>query len=489
MSEDFAHWNQARQIVERVVVTGDLVLLTPTHLGNGEAEGLTDMTLLRDPLTGTQALLTGASIAGALRNYLRERTVGYDTPLPDKEKALPVTALFGGEREDADGAQSALIVDDAISVASVTVRDGVRIDPRTGAAMVETKNDNRKKGYKFDLELLPAGTTFPLRFELLIPQGQGEVLKAALAQALQGLEQAEIPLGARKRRGFGKCQVKQWRVTTYDLTQPAGLLAWLNGEETSARGETKIAALLGVTAAQPDQRAYFEIKATFQLDGSLLIRSEADAGKNADTGHLHTSDADGKRVPVLPGTSLAGVLRHRALRIANTLSAGNGLPLVEDLFGRSPTPDNKGLTASRVSVSETAIEGTRELVQNRVKIDRFTGGAYPTGLFGEKPLWGGPASRVTVEVRLRNPQDYEVGLLLLLLKDLWTGDLPVGGERSIGRGRLLGQQATLCWQQDNRKETWVIVQEKDALRWTGDPQRLEACVQSLAQRLKEGHHE
>lgn len=486
MSENFAHWNQSRQIVERVVVTGELVLLTPAHLGNGEADGLTDMTLLRDPLTATQALLTGASIAGALRNYLRERLVGYATPLSNKDKDSPVTALFGGEREDDKGSQSALIVDDALSISpQVTVRDGVRIDPRTGAAMVEEKSDARKKGYKFDLELLEAGTTFLLHFELLIPKDQGETLKTALAQALQGLERGEIALGARKRRGFGRCQVSEWRVTTYDVTQPAGLLAWLDGDETAARSGAKIAPLLGVTEPQDDQRAYFEIRALFELDGSLLIRSEADAGKNADTGHLHTL-VNGERVPVLPGTSLAGVLRHRALRIANTLSKnGTGSALVNQIFGSSEKP----LTASRVSVNETVIEGTRPMVQNRVKIDRFTGGAFPTGLFGEQALWGGSDSRVTVELRLRNPQDYEVGLLMLLLKDLWTSDLPVGGERSIGRGRLLGQQADLCWQEGDKHETWVIVPKEDGLDITGKPDRLEDCVKELAKWLRGGRND
>jgi len=37
------------------------------------------------------------------------------------------------------------------------------------------------------------------------------------------------------------------------------------------------------------------------------------------------------------------------------------------------------------------------------------------------------------------------GLLLLLLRDLWTGDLPLGGESSVGRGRLKGRSATLAY--------------------------------------------
>src|SRR5579875_3591029 len=45
-------------------------------------------------------------------------------------------------------------------------------------------------------------------------------------------------------------------------------------------------------------------------------------------------------------------------------------------------------------------------------------------------------------LELRNPQDGEIGFVLLLIKDLLTGDLPVGGTASVGRGAFTGR-ATL----------------------------------------------
>jgi CRISPR/Cas system CMR subunit Cmr4 (Cas7 group RAMP superfamily) len=477
--EIYAHWKESRQIVERVIVTGDLTLLTPTHLGSGEAAGPTDMSLLRDPVDNRKALLTGASVAGALRNYLREVTCGYDG-VPGKKSIL--VQLLGGERGDDTGAQSLLIVDDALSrePAQVEIRDGVRIDSETGTAA---------EGAKFDIELLQAGTTFPLRFELLIPDEEdATALKTALAQALQGFENAEIGLGARKRRGFGRCQVKGWRVVSYDLTMTAGLLAWLMEDEAAAHADksAKIAALLESDGQAQDARERFTVAATFWLDGSLLIRADAESG--VDAGHLRSYRPDQGDVPVLPGTSLAGVLRHHALRIANTLATdGQGSKLIEEMFGHSPDPGNKKdqPTASRVLVEETVVEGTRPLVQSRVKIDRFTGGAYPTALFSEEPVFGGPGSRVWVNLELRKPQDHEVGLLLLLIKDLWTGDLPVGGESSVGRGRLQGLEAKLHWQQDGDNGEWTLTQTGSGLQVTGDPSRLEQCVTALRRHLAE----
>ena len=105
-------WSEkyARQIVERIVIEGDLVLETPAHFGGEDAEG-SIMALLVDPVDGHSPLLTGASIAGALRSYVWSRESGYgQTQISDSLTA----ELFGGARADDDGEQSRLIIDDAI---------------------------------------------------------------------------------------------------------------------------------------------------------------------------------------------------------------------------------------------------------------------------------------------------------------------------------------------------------------------------------------
>ncbi|WP_353928562.1 RAMP superfamily CRISPR-associated protein [Desulfofundulus kuznetsovii] len=138
---------------------------------------------------------------------------------------------------------------------------------------------------------------------------------------------------------------------------------------------------------------------------------------------MHSRQREKGVVPVLTGTSLAGALRARALRIANTLLPGEkAAALFEDLFGlRSVGEREKGqLKASRLLVEEAVIDEPLELVQSRVKIDRFTVGSYPTALFSEQPVFGTARTRVTIEIRLLQPQDRDIGLLLLLLKALYS---------------------------------------------------------------------
>jgi CRISPR/Cas system CSM-associated protein Csm3 (group 7 of RAMP superfamily) len=182
---------------------------------------------------------------------------------------------------------------------------------------------------------------------------------------------------------------------------------------------------------------------------------------------------------VLSGTSLAGVLRHRAERIVNTL--GKHQAIVKDLFG-FVEEDSKQAKASRLAVHESVIENTADLVQNRIAIDRFTGGAYHGALFSEQPIFGSDETRLTLELELRQPRKAEIGLLLLLLKDLWTSDLPVGGESSIGRGRLQGLKATMIRQIPGEAiQNWTISQDGERLQVSeADVDALEAFVSNFS---------
>ncbi len=484
------YWSSetSRKIVKRIIVEGEIVLQTPAHLSNGDTDALTDMPLLVDPLDGKTPLLTGASIAGALRSYLREREHGYGG---SAERSSAVVMLFGSLKGDDDGEQSPLIVEDALGkpgTFGIEMREGVGIDPKSRTA---------KEDRLFDMQLWHAGTTFPLRFELLIREhDDADALKYALATALTGLSDGSITLGARKRRGYGRVEAREWRVRTYDLTNPDDLLAWIErGHESLTDGEpsSDVHATLGVSETKDDRRNLFHIQATFSLDGSLLIRSgSGQDDQGPDMVHLHARQADGTRKPVLSGAALAGAIRARALRIANTLSttSDKAQSLIDELFGVEMRPGAKP-KASRLWVSEAIIEeAVAYLVQNRVSIDRFTGGARETALFNEQPVFGDDKTTLKVELRIVDPKSYEIGLLLLLLKDLWIGDLPVGGESSVGRGRLKGRNAMLTYRQgDGQLKEWEIDADTQGLRITGEREVLESFVFALNNLLKEKNYE
>lgn len=320
-----------------------------------------------------------------------------------------------------------------------------------------------------------------------------EPLRGALALALGGFSApdsetpAAITLGARRSRGFGRCRVDNWTLREYDLHTPADLLAWVALDHTDWHDQPAVRSGEAPVVLPPnvasnvgkDRRRRFVVTACFALEGGMLIRSPdplTDTGdQQPDAVHLR-SRRNGEAKPILPGTSLSGALRARATRILNTLLHGQpkaeqrAEAFIDCMFGQDMHRDNvrqKDLkpTASRLVVEEREIDKEQRgawLVQNRVSIDRFTGGAYDTALFAEAPYVGGD---VAVSLVLQQPylqaddakqeqqQQAQAGLLLLLLKDLWTGDLPLGGTSSIGRGRLRGISATI---QSETGDTWEL---------------------------------
>ncbi len=487
------HGDHSRRIISRIVVEGDLVLQTPAHFGNGDGDEVTDMPLMLDPLDEAEGrvtpLLTGASLAGALRSYLREVESGYGRNAQD----APISnSLFGGWQGDDDGEQSPLIVEDARGMqGAIEFRDGVAINARS-----RTADD----GKKYDLQLWAAGTRFPLRFELVIRNKDHDdeaQLRQALVTALSGLSNGGITLGMRKQRGYGAVTIENWGIRQWNLKEPVELLDWLENGAASITAQASLETALGA-GLTADARDSFSLEATFALDGSLLIRSEGRTDQGPDAVHLKARQADGNSVAsVLSGTSLAGVLRARAYKILTTLGdKQKAKTQVDDLFGtdmeelqkrRKQGDKNAQPRASRLKVTEQVITTVQEeFVQNRVSIDRFTGGALETALFNEQPVFGGGNSRLTMTLHLREPKDAEIGLLLQLLKDLWTGDLPVGGESSVGRGRLQGLSATLSLSGKPLGTITSVGEQLQNLEWSdGLIERAEGYAKKLTEQFSQ----
>lgn len=467
------HRNQ-RHIIKRIIIQGNLILDTPTCLGSGDSESPTDLSLLRDSVSN-HALLTGASIAGAIRNYLRESQHGYLVSEKFDDLATTLFGVIWSDKDNQqnsidfdDGKQSLLIIDDSISTSPIQseLRDGVKINSITRTAEAKAK---------YDLELLQAGTEFPLCFELLIEKESDEPnLLKGLAIALQGLERGEISLGMKKHRGFGRCKVNNWQVWNFNLEDTSDRIHWLTFDhswstdppctKSPAINPSIVAAMKEAGLEFPeewdDQRECCKIDATFTLASPLLIRSgQASSDKAPDVVHLK-SRRNEQLKPVLSGTSLAGVLRHRAERIINTI--GKNTSIIEDVFGSDLSKNKTSETkASRLIVHESVIENTTDLVQNRIAIDRFTGGTLHGALFNEQPIFPNNETYLKLNLELRNPEAHEIGLLLLLLKDLWTGDLPVGGTSSIGRGRLQGKDVTITLRRKQEKRKFIIEYSDD----------------------------
>lgn len=422
-------------LASRWVFEFRLTLETAACPGAGYQGDVVDMPVLRD--ADGNILLPGSSIAGGLRSHLCDRLFGY---YAQEERDSVVGDLFGPKVDPSDPnaglRQSRIIVEDAYGTlpngCSTGIRDGVKIDGESGTA-----EDHKK----FDFELLPPGTTFAARVEIAVDSAEKEdqLLAGALA-ALDGFSEGEIPVGARDSRGFGRCTASQWKCRRYDLSTWDGWREWLAADPgLPLAGESRETA---VSAAQSqnsdlqknagDKRRWMRFDLDLKCKDGLLIGSPNPDPDGPDSRHIRSGDK-----PILTGTGLVGAMRLQATRIATFVHEKAGPGLVEEVFGPSLEGTSGTFTprASRVRSQESPLEDGFTLGETRIRIDRFTGGVFSGALLEEEPVY---RSHARCRLELRNPKPAQAGLMLLVIKDLLDGLIPVGGTVSVGRGILKG---------------------------------------------------
>jgi len=436
----------------------------------------TDLPLARD---GASRLYTpGTSLAGALRQWCEER---FGVPLVDR---------IWGFQEDDRGDASHVFVEDAVIEGSdsveVEIRDGVGIDRGTGAAA---------EHIKYDRAVLPRGTKLPLRLTIEIGQlhvrNQTLAMFAALRDALVA---GEVRLGAAKTRGLGRVNLQpNATISEQVFNTRAGILATLKaGREGAPIPVNELEEAL--QKHPPYEPPRLEITIDWEPLGPFMVKAGFD-GIAVDMLPL-MSGVDGKLALVLPGSSVKGALRSQAERIVRTLLERElstetdpkrkflldvDLPLINEFFGlRGLSADDSmnrtdgistngplpGLSAlcvddcyavrrlnsdhwQRVLAAEkdqdlrAALDGAslkHWQEAYHVAIDRWTGGAAESFLYTMlEPHWvEWEPLRLTIDLAriANNHRSPAVSLLLLVLRDLAAGRLPLGFATHRGMGSV-----------------------------------------------------
>ena len=154
---------------------------------------------------------------------------------------------------------------------------------------------------------------------------------------------------------------------------------------------------------------------------------------------------------VIPGTSLKGVFRHSAKHILQQCMTDEDkvISMLNDLMGYSNGKvgeEAKG-QKSRLSIQEVHIakSAVRAQKHTRNRIDRFTGETIQGALFTEEPIWKLKNQQDPIHIHLNVSRCTlaDAGLLLIVMKGLWLGDIAIGGGKASGRGILCGRKAKM----------------------------------------------
>lgn len=409
------------KVMQKIVLTGTLQLNSPLIIGSGtETESRTneaDLHILKNKQE--KPFIPGTSLAGVLRDWL----AGNNPAATDK--------LFGFVTQNDAGMndiQSAVAVSDVVlDNAMIVVRDGVSIDGYTGTGI---------KGAKYDYEAVERGATgnFSMVVTIRAYQEQNIPELNTLIEQMADRLYTGIRVGALTAKGFGLVTVPDIVVDYYNFRDKNSVTSWLLKQSSKKQYFGKL--------AEEETGNAFVVDGDFELLTSLLLRDQNVNEKSGDT-KLNAVPMKSKGDYLIPGTSLKGVLRHQAEKILTVL--GKPESLLYNLMGYSVEDESR---KSRFIVNEVYFKnGVIEKDQTRNRIDRFTGGTIESALFTNRALYQEKPSVPVVHLHfeIKDCADWEAGLALFMLKDLWTGNIALGGEKSIGRGLLKGVSASISY--------------------------------------------
>lgn len=295
----------ARKLAGRITVRGTLQTVDALHIGSGEGNLTTDMAVACDGQG--RVAVAGTGIAGALRAWCERRLdsqavdVLWGFQLDDSGHASHLWTADAVIRKS-DG--SALMVDDLLEV-----RDHVGIDREFGAAAHHIK---------FDRAVLPPGCLLDLELTLDLPQQHASVFQSILHRMVQALLQQSIQIGAAKTRGLGRIRLLNDDEHPLTVTRNDWSLAAICKRLRDAEPQLPIDVLnqagLQLKAADIPRVA---IRIDWTPRQPTMVKSGVD-GLLVDTLPL-IGGTGVSMAPMIPGSSLKGVLRSRAELILRTV--------------------------------------------------------------------------------------------------------------------------------------------------------------------------
>ena len=382
-------------VLKKIVYRVELKFVSPINVSSGH-EGMTDSDVIRD--YDGKPFIPGTSIAGALRDY------------------VSIKNLIFGSSED-DGKMSSIIISD------LEFNDDPVINYRDSVALNDDKTTI--EGAKFDFEALEGENTKGYFYmELTIRDGDNQELYTnTISEIISGIQRHEIRLGSNKTRGYGvieviKLQKKEYTKDNYlDYAKAYKSNTWPDIKEES------------LDELILDSK-WVHIEVPLKQRGGISIRKYLIEKDSPD----YESITD-HGLPVIPGTSFNGAIRHRVLDILRSLDGFDASDVINEMFG---FVNKDEAHVSRIIIDETVINNAKPLKTVRTSVSRFEGAVKIGALYLEKTYVDGDlVLRIAVPKASEKDvidENWIIGFILLAIKDIQNGFLAVGGQTAIGRG-------------------------------------------------------
>ena len=483
------------KIVQKTILQIPLETKTPLRIASGFDDGLTDILILKNK--DNKPFIPATSLGGVLRSEVAS--------IYGDKLGKNIEQIIFGNIDDIDGNQSLINISDVtLTNAPIIYRDGIKLDYITGVT---------EKGAKFDFEALDRGATGNLTLEITIREQNLQDKRLAdftfkhtqfeanhdifgdICATIADIFTQGLSIGSLTTKGYGKIQSQvPVEFYTFDFKNIASGQAWLDYLDGKLPKKSNyISKQAQTTFGEND----LNLSIDFSLKSSLIIRdydvddSQTISDNPDEQGTKITAIQMKSNVDyVIPGSSIKGVLKSRAFHILMYLTHNDEIKTKKFLdefmgFAEANTARKSNLFVNEIYIP-SKLSQIKKQIQTRNRIDRFTGGTIDNALFTEEPIWqiDKQANPIKLNLTIKNCTKAQAGLILLILKDLWLGNLPIGGGKSIGRGVLQGRKCQIIAPKLLHNENFTI-EEANTFKTTGNKQDLENLVQALVGELND----
>ncbi len=428
-------------------ITGTLTLTSPLHIG-----GNADYLLERDDKraeSGTEdaavahtamafdhtPCIPGSSLKGVLRAWAKRSGVTDDCIQRLFGDVTPTQRMIGGVQfltSTFDKFSSVAATNDVTTTFAANTFTHTRHarDRKTKAV------ENQKL---FTKTMVADGAQFQVRLKI-----SGKNIEESHVQTLLWLlsnfngQSGGITLGAATASGNGAAK---WSDCT--VKKPKATFSWTDVLAEAGKPERQTVEMPHEPppeiCAEGTKAAEITLNLEIPIDGPFLSFG-GNTPKTTTQPEQFTPRRTRSGTVMLDASSLRGALRSQAERICRTVGIGvEGNEMLAHLFGTQTR--KSALTFSHFYPNAPEIAHHQEFVA----IDRFTGGAAAGAKFHGKSILN-PTLVGTLTInrtRLGEHENAALGLLLLTLRDLDEGDIPLGyGAAAKGYGQVKAGSAT-----------------------------------------------
>lgn len=487
------------------IFSGRLFLESPFAVGSGLSSALCDRLILRDKKG--KPYIPGTTLTGILRQTARQ-FLGCDDDHPD------IVTVFGQSSALEEGQAARLIIRDAINLEE----SGCESEFREHVAIDREKGVSKEKSlFNEEVGQRQMAFSFYCRCDWEGEDDQSQAL-SLMCRIIQYLGEDGGSLGGRIGVGLGRFKLKDIELFEFQWSDIASLTEWLksDGSRPVAGVKKNIEDFITPSHRCTSSALKLRIKGKLRPIEPVLVKIETSQewcrrkyvdlnGLSLQEGNWNQDEIEvdsafvrtwgdrGERnLAYLPGSSLRGSLRSHAEKIIRTLvyyefqkinragqyNSHKGAPLdpgeggeanlLENLFG---TREKGGVFTVGEAYPENPVAFENRLkLEDFVAIDRFRGGAAEQQKFNARPFFpkGIDDSSGDLEFYLEvraGAEDWEIGLIALVLKDLRDGLIRVGyGKRKgFGKVKLIPESILIDGKEYGSMEEGELVERFEAM--------------------------